>query len=146
MIKLRKAPAYLRRELPNNRLRVKEMSLPLATSEILGVGIDTTTLPEGHLACGNCARYKFEAWLMLDNYRIELGCLTCGQGFRLVFPVDMILPAEKGRWTCFKHPKAGIIVIHCSGNLCLGCERCKNQVIFDVKPKGTNLIMPGEIN
>lgn len=136
----------LKKEIPNNRLRVKEMNLPLATGVLLGSGIDVTTLPEGHMSCTNCSGFRFEASLFLDNFRIELGCIGCGKAYRLLFPVDCPLPESKGRWTCFKHKDKAVIIIHNSGKLCIGCESCRSQVIFDVRPKDKNILLPGDIN
>lgn len=137
---VKKAPAYLKQVIPNNRLRVKEMTLPLATSEVLGSGIDVTTLPEGHLSCSKCSGYKFEAWMHLDNYRLECGCIECGNSFRLLFPIDCPLPPLSGRYTCKKHPEKGMIIIHNVDKLCVGCELCKTEIIFDIKTKN-NLII-----
>lgn len=141
----KKAPAFLKRETPNNRLRVKEMNLPLATSKILGSGIDVTTLPEGHMSCNNCSGYKFEAHMYLDNYRLECGCMSCGNSFRLLFPLDCPLPEISGRFSCFRHPHKGMIIIHNSGSLCIGCECCKSQIIFEIRTK-QNILLPGDLN
>lgn len=135
----------LKKEIPNNRLRVKEMMLPIATSNILGEGIDTTAMPEGHFACNYCKGYKFEVSIMGDYHRLETGCMTCGQAYRFLFPLDCPLPPNVGRFQCFKHMNKGMIIIANLGKLCVGCESCKTQIIFDIKTNN-NLILSGELN
>lgn len=132
--------AFLKRLIPNNRLRVKEVSLPLATSEVLGLGIDVMTLPEGHFACVGCKGYRFECSMILDSYRLEAGCMGCGKAYRFLFPFDCPLPSVSGRYSCFRHPDKGMVVIHNVGKLCVGCEKCRTQVIFDLKTK-SNLVL-----
>lgn len=139
---IKKAPALLKRELPNNRLRVKELSLPLATSSILGDGIDVTTLPEGHFCCVHCKEYKFECSIMGDFHRLEAGCMNCGHAYRFLFPLDCPLPPRKGRFQCFKHMNKGMIVIHNIDKICVGCELCKTQIVFDIRTK-SNIISGG---
>jgi hypothetical protein len=139
------SPAFLKKEIPNNRMRVKEVNLPLSTSTILGDGIDVTALPEGHFSCVHCKNYKFEVSIYGDFHRLEAGCMHCSHAYRFLFPLDCPLPPNVGRFTCFKHKTKGMIIIHNVGKLCVGCESCKTQIIFDIKTKN-NLILSGEIN
>ena len=139
------SPALLKKEIPNNRLRVKEVNLPLATSPLLGSGIDVTAMPEGHFACAYCKGYKFEVSIMGDFKRLEAGCMECGHAYRFLFPMDCPMPPNVGRFTCFKHKAKGMIVISNSGKLCVGCEVCKTQIVFDIKTKD-NILLPGDIN
>lgn len=141
--------AILKKLLPSNRMRVKEVNLPLATSEILGNGIDVTTLPEGHLSCPKCSHYKFECWVYLDNHRIEMGCLDCGWSCRLLFPMDISLPGRNGKYACTRrivkgkrvdHSRKGMILIHNTDVISIGCEACSNQMIIKLESK-SNLIL-----
>lgn len=127
------------------RLRVKEISLPIAHSNILGDGIDVTALPEGHFACNICHGYKFECSIMGDFHRLEVGCMECGKAYRFLFPLDCPLPPQQGRFTCFKHKNKGMIIIHNIDCLCVGCEFCKTQIVFKVKTN-TNIIVPENVN
>lgn len=139
------SPALLKKEIPNNRLRVKEMLLPIATSSILGEGIDVTAIPDGHFSCSYCKGYKFETSIIGDFHRLEAGCMDCGHAYRFLFPIDCPLPPQQGRFSCFKHKTKGMIIISNSGKLCVGCEDCKTQIIFDIKTE-KNIILPGELN
>jgi len=136
----------LKKEIPNNRLRVKEISVPLSTDTVLGQGIDVMKLPEGHFCCNKCHGYKFEISMLLDNFRLEAGCMNCNEAYRFLFPVDCPLPPVSGRYSCRKHPSKGMIIIHNVGKLCIGCESsCKTQIIFDLDTN-SNIILPGDIN
>lgn len=115
------------------RLRVKEHALPAGVSPILGTGIDVMTLPEGHLSCIVCHGYKFEASLMGDAHRVELGCVECSSPYRLLFPLDVIMPAARGRFVCHRHPKKAMIIIHNSGYLSVGCESCYTEIDFQLR-------------
>tara|TARA_R110000868_G_scaffold369704_1_gene633134 strand:+ start:2109 stop:2519 length:411 start_codon:yes stop_codon:yes gene_type:complete len=126
------------------RLRVKQVSAPLSTSPILGSGIDVMCLPEGHMSCANCAGYKFEASSILDAQRVELGCMGCGQAYRLLFPMDLAIPFQ-GRFICKSHPTKGMIVIHNIDTLCIGCEICFTELQIKLRTE-TNIIMPGDLN
>ena len=121
------------------RLRVKEVSMPASESPLLGIGIDVTSLPEGHLSCINCHTHKFECWLYGDNHRIEMGCLECGHSYRLLFPITVQMPPEQGRFTCKTHPDKGMILIHNVDTVCIGCELCYTEIQFKVKE---GLIVP----
>lgn len=115
------------------RMRVKEVNLPAAESPLLGVGIDVTTLPEGHLSCVKCHGYKFEAWIYGDNFRVEMGCIECNHSYRLLFPLTCQMPPQQGRFTCFNHPKKAMILIHNVDTVCIGCESCYSEIQFKVK-------------
>lgn len=135
----------------HSRMRVKEVQLPSNTSPILGTGIDVMTLPEGHLSCIKCKGYKFECWVYLDNHRIEMGCMNCGESYRLLFPLDISLPGSSGRYVCLRkrdskgrptdHSNKGMILIHNSGYLGIGCEACKTQLTVILKTQ-SNIIIP----
>lgn len=134
--------AILKRELPNNRMRVKEVSLPMRESPLLGYGIDVMTLPEGHLSCPKCKEYRFEAWVYLDNHRIEMGCMRCNWPCRLLFPLDVSIPGNNGRFTCSRtrakgkpvdHRKKGMILIHNIDTISIGCELCSNEMIIKLR-------------
>lgn len=133
--------AFLKRLIPNSRLRVKEVVLPLATTPLLGSGIDVMTLPEGHFSCVGCKGYRFECSMLLDNRRLEAGCMSCGSSYRFLFPIDCPLPEASGRFSCFSHRDKGMVIIHNVGKLCVGCECCKTQIVFDLDTK-SNLIIP----
>ena len=122
------------------RLRVKEVQLAQSESKILGTGIDVMTLPDGHLSCSKCSGYKFECWVYLDNHRIEMGCMGCGDSCRLLFPYDISLPGNGGRYSCKRHPKGAMIVIHNTDVLCIGCELCSSQMLIQLRTK-SNLIL-----
>lgn len=153
MKKWNRGPAYLKRETPNNRLRVKEVTLPAAFSNVLGEGLDVTALPEGHFSCIRCKGYLFECNIMGDFHRLEVGCMGCGHAYRFLFPLDCPLPPQQGRFMCYRrrdrlgrplnHQDKGMVIIHNSGKLCVGCEACATQIIFTTKTE-TNLITPGE--
>jgi hypothetical protein len=121
------------------QLRVREASLPLATSPILGNGIDATTLPEGHLSCVRCKGYKFEAWVYMDAHRLEMGCVQCNENYRLLFPMDVTLPMD-GRFICKKHPEKAMVLIHNVDVVCVGCESCRSEIQIFLKTK-SNLVM-----
>jgi hypothetical protein len=127
-------------------LRVKEISIPLTTDSILGSGIDVTSLPEGHFSCQICKGFKFDCDIMLDYHRLEVGCRECGKAYRFLFPIDLPLPAQKGRFTCKKHPDKGMIIIHNVGMFSCGCESCATQIVFDVRKTKNNLILPEDIH
>lgn len=133
--------SFLKRLIPNSRLRVKQVDLPLNTSRVLGSGIDVMTLPEGHFACATCGAYKFECSMLFDNYRLEAGCMNCGDAYRFLFPLDCPLPEMSGRFTCWRHRDKGMVIIHNMGKLSVGCEICNTEVIFDLDTK-SNLIIP----
>jgi len=134
-----------------SRLRVNDVSLPLATSELLGSGIDVMTLPEGHLSCAKCGKHLFECWVYLDNHRIEMGCMNCGASYRLLFPldVDLLSPfsGKSGRFSClrrkkghFLHQNKGMVLIHNVDTICIGCELCNSEVQIKLK-KAEGLIL-----
>jgi hypothetical protein len=140
----------LKRE--HTRLRVKACELPLSMSGILGAGIDVMSLPEGHLSCPVCYGFKFECWVYLDNHRLELGCMKCGWSCRLLFPLDIdLMPFGKsGRYTCMRwdkethtipiHRNCGMIIIHNTDVLSIGCEKCRTEVDIKLKTKN-NLVL-----
>lgn len=127
------------------RLRVKETQLSAPISPVLGAGIDVMTLPEGHMACWKCKGYKFECWLYGDAHRIEMGCIDCNENYRLLFPLDVVLPEKQGRFTCFRHPQKHFIVIHNIDTLSIGCEQCRTEINIQLRNKN-GLIIPGEEN
>lgn len=138
--------AFLKKDPDKQKgLRVREISVPLATDVVLGSGIDVMTLPEGHFACNKCHGHKFECSIILDHSRLEVGCVNCNASYRFLFPLDCPLPPHKGRFSCKKHPEKGMIIIHNMGKLCVGCESCKTQIIFDLDTKN-NLILAGDMN
>ncbi len=133
---------YIKKEKP--KMRVREQVLPASENVLLGEGIDVTKLPEGHLACWRCKGYKFECSLQGDNFRVECGCISCNEAYRLLFPITCPMPEQKGRFTCHRHPDKAMIVIHNVGYLSIGCELCKTQIIFKIQE---GLIIPeGGIN
>lgn len=123
------------------RMRVKELVLPASESPLLGVGIDAANLPEGHLSCTKCKGYKFECWLAGDSHRVELGCPECNSSYRLLFPLDVIMPERQGRFTCHKHPTRYMVCIHNADTVCIGCESCYTEIQFKLK-KASGLIVP----
>lgn len=129
----------------HTRLRVKEMTMPVNQSPILGLGIDVTAIPDGHLACVKCKGYKFECSIMGDFHRLECGCIGCGEAYRLLFPVDCPLPPQSGRFTCFKHKDKAMIVISNSGIICVGCESCKTEIRIRTRTE-SNIIIPEELH
>ena len=124
------------------RLRVKQWEAPLTGDKILGKGIDITTCPDGHLSCPQCARPQFECWVYSDKHYIEIGCIGCGWSERILLPYDVDLSKRfgEGRFTCFRHPTSGMIIIKNTDKLCIGCQFCKTQVILDIQSK-SNLII-----
>jgi hypothetical protein len=124
------------------RMAVTPVVLPLTQSEVLGSGIDVTTLPEGHLSCVKCQRHLFECWVFLDNHRLEMGCMECNASYRLLFPMDVSLSpfGKQGRFTCRTHPNKGMVLIHNIETICVGCEKCFSEVRIVVKSK-SNLIL-----
>jgi hypothetical protein len=126
----------------HTRLRVKETKLPEMQSKLLGNGLDVMSLPEGHLCCPKCSGYKFECWVILDSHRLEMGCMACGDSTRLLFPLDVDLLAfgKAGRFTCKRHPKAGMILIHNVDVISCGCEKCNTEVDIKLK-KASGLVM-----
>lgn len=126
-------------------LRVKEVELPLATSEILGSGIDVTALPEGHFSCVRCKNHKFECSVILDSHRLEVGCIECNSSYRFLFPLDCPMPPTPGRFSCKKHPDKGMIIIHNTDVICVGCEKCYTQILFQIKTYN-NLILAEEMH
>lgn len=125
----------------HTRLRVKEVQLPLATSEVLGSGIDVMSLPEGHLTCAKCHSHLFECWVYLDAHRLEMGCQNCGYSYRLLFPYDIPLSPfrNQGRFTCKRHPESGMILIHNVDVISVGCEKCFSEV--QIKLRNSNNIV-----
>lgn len=132
---------YLKRDPTKQKgLRVREFNLPQNPGLLIG-DIDVMVLPEGHLCCSKCHQYKFEPWVYLDNHRINLGCLECGNEVRLLFPLDISLPGNTGRYACKRHPKKGFVVIHNIDVLSIGCELCRTEI--QVKLRNTNnIILP----
>lgn len=126
----------------HTKLRVKQIDLPESKSPLLGAGIDVMTLPEGHMSCSKCSGYKWEAWVGLDNHRLEMGCLGCGHSCRLLFPLDIDLMAfgGSGRFVCKKHPSKGMVLIHNSGYLCVGCESCRTEATVQLRTE-SNLVV-----
>lgn len=141
----------------HTRLRVNKVELPLATNPILGDGIDVTTLPEGHLTCNGCGCHLFECWVYLDNHRLEMGCMKCGQSYRLLFPMDVSLSrfGRQGRFTCKRskdkagnkvdHSNAGFILIHNTDTVSVGCEKCNTEVNIKIRTE-SNIITTGDVN
>lgn len=111
-------------------------------SKLLGQGLDVMSLPEGHLSCSACSGYKFECWVILDSHRLEMGCCECGNATRLLFPLDVDLLAfgKAGRFTCKRHPKAGMILIHNVDVISCGCEKCNTEVDIKLK-RASGLVM-----
>ena len=137
---------------PHTRMRVKAHELPLSMSGVLGAGIDVMNLPEGHLSCPVCQGFKFECWVFLDNHRLECGCMKCGWSCRLLFPMDIDLSqfGKTGRFTCLRrdsethehliHEHCGMIIIHNTDVLSVGCEKCRTEVDIKLKTK-SNLVL-----
>ena len=123
----------------HTKLRVKEVNLPLMNSPILGAGIDATTLPEGHLSCPQCKGHLWEAWVMMDAHRVEMGCRDCNWKCRILFPLDVVFH-HSGRWTCSAHPEKGVVLIHNVDVINIGCEKCFRDVSFQLK-KAQGLIL-----
>lgn len=140
----------LKKAIPSNRMRVKEVLLPTNYSPLLGTGIDVMSLPEGNLACPKCKEYRFECWVYLDNHRIEMGCMNCNWPCRLLFPLDVSIPGNTGRFTCSRkraggkpvdHSKKAMILIHNIDTISIGCELCSNEMIIKLR-KAQGLIIP----
>lgn len=126
----------LKRERDKQKgLRLKEVQLPLATSVLLGSGIDAMSLPEGHLACPHCHGHLWEASVFLDAHRIEMGCRGCNWVCRVLFPMNVVFPCS-GRWTCSAHPDKGVILIHNTDVINIGCEKCYRDISFQLKRAG----------
>lgn len=125
------------------RMRVKEFSAPLDEHVVLGQGIDVTKMPDSHLCCSKCSGFYFEAWLLLDARRIEMGCLKCGKMERILFPVDLKLErfGTNGRFTCKRHPTKGMVLIKNQETVCIGCECCVTEIQIKVRTL-TNLVVP----
>lgn len=143
------------------KLRVREQYVP--GSPILGTGTDVTAFPEGHLCCSKCHGYKFECWVFPGTHKIELGCMTCGDSSRLALPLDVDIPHKEGRFTCLRtkvqlpyiangtqfsgekyacdHTQKGMIIIHTSGTLCIGCEACNTEMRIILTKTDTNLVL-----
>lgn len=123
------------------------------------------TMPEGHLCCGKCSGYKFECWMYGDNRRIEMGCMECGESTRLYLPMDVKLDeyegsdpsawkffnkdgsfgrtdaVGEGRFSCMKHPKKGMVLIHNVDVVSIGCESCFTEINICLrKAKGIVLV------
>jgi len=126
------------------KLQVRGVELPLSTSKVLGTGIDAKTLPEGHLVCVMCRGHLFEAWVMGDNHRLEMGCIKCNHTYRILFPLDVTFP-KNGRWTCPQHKTAGTVLIHNVDVVNIGCEKCFRDVSFKLK-KADGLIIAEDMN
>lgn len=114
-------------------LRVKQQNLPLSASPILGDGVDVTKLPDGHLCCAQCGKFRMEAWVTMG--KVTCGCVSCGHATALLFPTTVVMPSD-GKFTCKKHPSAASIIISNHGIICIGCEKCKNEVRINVKEDG----------
>lgn len=123
-------------------LQVKGVPLKTDVSGVLGSGIDVMSLPEGHLSCDKCGGHRFEAWVFLDDQRLEMGCCHCGNSYRLMFPMDVSLSpfGKKGRYQCAKHNGAGVILIHNVDVLSIGCEKCWREVRIPLR-KSNGLIV-----
>jgi hypothetical protein len=128
----------------SRELFVKEVTLPLSTSAILGNGIDATTLPEGHLSCPQCKGHLWEAWVYMDAHRVEMGCRKCNWNCRILFPMDVVFP-NSGRWSCKKHPDLGVVLIHNVDVINIGCERCYRDITFKLR-KAQGLILAEDLD
>lgn len=124
------------------KLRVREAKLPIVVDKILGKGIDVMALPEGHLSCARCGTFKFECWTYGDNFRIEMGCLECGENYRMLLPLDVHFP-HNGRFSCKKHPDKGMILIHNVDVVSIGCECCRTELDIKLK-KAKGLVLASE--
>jgi hypothetical protein len=122
------------------RLAVRAAVLPATSSPILGTGIDVMTLPEGHLCCVKCGKHLFECWISADTNRIEMGCLRCNESYRLLFPMDVIIPCKFSRFVCRKHPNKGMVLIHNVDIISVGCESCTSEMQIKLKTK-SNLVI-----
>lgn len=123
----------------HTRLRVRQAALPISIDKILGKGIDVMNLPEGHLSCARCGKFLFECWLYGDNFRIEMGCMECGESYRLLLPLDVHL-GKQGRFTCRRHPEKGMILIHNIDVVSIGCECCNTELDIKLK-KAKGLVL-----
>ena len=124
------------------RLRVKEFTAPAPTTmEFLG-GVDALTMPDSHLSCPMCRSPWWECWIHKgDKHNIQVGCMKCGYDTRILIPRDIPLDQfAEGRFTCFKHPNAGMAIIHNTDVLCIGCQNCKSEVRLKLKTN-TNLVV-----
>lgn len=122
------------RTIGGPKLRMKAVDIPLSTSRILGDGIDVKNCPDGHISCPICRGYKFECWSLLDSRRIEIGCVGCNWSSRILLPIDVDLSElGAGRYTCKHHADAAMVIINNSGKLCIGCEKCRTQVVISLK-------------
>lgn len=128
------------------RMRLRKFSAPLSSNVVLGSGIDVTTMPDCHLCCSKCNNFYFEAWIFLDNRRIEMGCMGCGHMERLLFPIDLDLKrlGPEGRFICTTHPKRGMVFIKCQETVCIGCEKCYTEIQIKVRTKN-NLVITDTI-
>lgn len=105
-------------------MRVKEV--PIASTGVIGTMLDAMKLPEGHMACGKCKGYKFEAFGYAGGHKVELGCIGCGERFYVAFPVDIDLP--QGRYYCRRHESKAMILIHNVDVVSIGCECCRTEI------------------
>jgi hypothetical protein len=124
-------PTILTRD--RTRMRVKEIPLPM-THSILGNLLDATNLPEGHLSCPKCKQFRFEASGFPGGCKVELGCTVCNERIYMSFPTNTKLPT--GRFSCWKHPKKAMMVIHNVETVCIGCESCRTQILIKVDKQG----------
>ncbi len=128
---------------PREKLQCKEVVLPLATNPLLGTGIDVMTLPEGHLCCSQCKGHMWECWVYLDKKRLVMGCFKCGHDCIMLFPFDVSLSPfrNQGRFTCKRHPDKGMVLIHNTDVVCVGCEKCFTEVRIVTKTQN-NIVIP----
>lgn len=122
-------------------MRVSAHELPLTGDKILGIGIDITTCPDGHLSCPVCQSPYFEVWCSLDAHRLEIGCCNCGWSSRILVPYDVdLLSIGQGRFGCKKHPKDEMVIIKNCDILSIGCRKCGTEVDIKLKTK-SNLVL-----
>ncbi len=123
------------------KLRVHAYEAPLTGNNVLGEGIDIMTMPDGHLSCAQCQSPWMECQTMLDNHRLEVGCVKCGWNTRILFPIDVdLFQLGNGIFRCKKHSNE-MVVIKNDDTVCIGCRYCKTEVQIKLRTE-SNLVLP----
>jgi len=126
---------YINKKLRKLQNRGVDISSAAIDDPFLGKGLDSSLLPNGHLACphDNCPWFNVNVIPLERNWRLECYCYQCGEPLNIIVPAKDVLEGETaGAFQCLVHQSAPAAVIVNDGTVCVGCRECNQEVRFNI--------------
>lgn len=126
--------AFINKGLKKLQNRGVDVSSAVINDPLLGKGLDSTLLPNGHLACphDNCPWFHVNIIPLERNWKLECYCFKCGEVLNVIIPAKGVLEGESaGAFQCLVHQSAPAAVIVNDGTVCVGCQSCNQEVRFN---------------